>query len=270
MRALRVAAFLVAAAVATGAAPTPPVSPATAAPLSFSLRIQGEKELQAAISGPEADLAEGEFRGTIALNDSTAEMPIAGTVSHANGRWRLPVTVRYADVPADWADRFRMETFSYRLRGSVAGAAPREWTGTRPWKEIEVESDKQTGADFLKLQDVRLTEMSLLSSEAEAQIEIRNPFAFPLKIAETEYTLIVNGQEVGGGGTHGMLLHAAQSNVLSLPIEVEHAALLSAAGKALLSGGEIAARIRGRLVVRLKGGDLTVPLDLSGHLQNAS
>jgi LEA14-like dessication related protein len=241
-----------------------------AAPLSFSLHIQGEKELHATVSGPEADLAAGEFKGTIALNDSTAEMPVAGTVDHADGRWRLPLTVRYADVPADWADRFRMDTFSYRLRGSVGGAAPREWTGTRPWKEIEVESDKQTGADFLKLQDVRLTEMSLLSSEAEAQIEIRNPFAFPLKIAETEYTLIVNGQEVGGGGTHGMLLHAAQSNVLSLPIEVEHAALFSAAGKALLSGGEIAARIRGRLVVRLKGGDLTIPLDLSGHLTNAS
>ncbi len=252
------------------AAPTPPMSSAVTSPLSFSLRIQGEKELHATLSGAEADLAEGEFRGTIALNDSTAEMPVSGTVSHASGRWVLPVTVRYADVPADWADRFRTETFSYRLRGTVGGAATREWTGTRPWKEIAVESDKQTGAEFLKLQDVRLTEMSLLSSEAEAQLEIHNPFAFPLKIAETEYTLFVNGQEVGEGGTQGMLLHAAQSNVLSLPIEVEHAALLSAAGKALLSGGEIAARIHGRLVVRLKGGDLTVPLELSGHLTNAS
>jgi len=240
------------------------------APLSFSLRIQGEKEMHATLSGPEADLGEGAFRGTIALNDSPAEMPVSGTVAHAGGRWTLPVTVRYADVPADWADRFRTETFSYRLRGNVGGAAPREWTGTRPWKEVEVESDKQTGAEFLKLQDVRLTEMSLLSSEAEAQIEIRNPLAFPLKIAQTEYTLIVNGQEVGQGGTQGMLLHAAQTNVLSLPIEVEHGALLSAAGKALLSGGEIAARIHGRLVVRLQGGDLTVPLDLSGHLTNAS
>lgn len=240
------------------------------APVSFTLQIQGEKELHATLSGPEADLAAGEFKGTIALNDSPAEMAMNGTVTHANGRWTLPVTVRYAEVPADWADHFRMETFSYRLRGSVGGAPPREWTGTRPWKEIAVESDKQTEADFVKLHDVHLTEMSLLSSEAEAQIEIRNPFAFPLKIAETQYTLFVNGQEVGEGGTQGMLLHAAQNNTLTLPIEVEHGALLSAAGKALLSGGEIAARIHGRLVVRLKGGDLTVPLDLSGHLTNAS
>lgn len=243
---------------------------AVSSPLSFTLRIEGEKELRATISGTESDLPAGEFRGSVALNGSSAEMRIAGSVTHADGRWRLPLTVRYADVPADWADHFRTETFTYRLRGSVGGAAPREWTGTRPWKEIEVESDKQSGADFLKLEDVHLTELSLLSSEAEARLEVRNPFAFPLKIAETRYTLIVNGQEVGEGGTHGMLLHAGQSNALVLPIEVDHAGLLSAAGKALLSGGEIEARLHGRLVIRLKGGDLTVPLDLSGHLTDAS
>jgi len=241
-----------------------------AAPLGFTLRIQGEKELRATISGPEADLAEGEFRGTIALNDSAAELPIAGKVGHAGGRWRLPLVIRYADVPADWADRFRAESFTYRLKGGVGGGAPREWTGTRPWNEVEVEADKQSGADFLKLEDIRLTQMSLLSSEAEAQLAMRNPFAFPLRIAETEYTLSVNGQDVGEGATHGMVLHAAQNNVLTLPIEVDHGALLSAAGKALLAGGEIAARIHGRLVVRLKGGDLSIPLDLSGHLTTAS
>jgi LEA14-like dessication related protein len=252
-------------------AAVPPLSPAASTPpLSFVLRIQGEKELRATISGPEADLAAGEFRGSIALNGSSAELPLSGTVTHADGRWRLPVTVRYADVPADWAERFHPETFTYRLRGSVGGGAPREWTGTRPWKEVEVESNKETGAEFLRLEHVNLTEMTLLSSEAEAQLTVLDPFAFPLRIAETEYTLIVNDQEVGQGGTHGMLLHAGQSNALTLPIEIDHASLLSAAGKAVLAGGEIAARLHGRLVLRLKGGDLTVPLDLTGHLTGGS
>jgi LEA14-like dessication related protein len=239
-------------------------------PLAITLRIQGEKELRATISGPESDLAAGEFRGSIALNGSSAELPVSGTVTHADGRWRLPVTVRYADVPADWAERFRPETFTYRLRGSVGGGAAREWTGTRPWKEVEVESTRETGAEFLRLEHVHLTELSLLSSEAEAEITVHNPFAFPLRIAQTDYALIVNDQEVGQGGTRGMLLHPEQSSVLTLPIEIDHAGLLSAAGKALLAGGEIAARLHGRLVIRLKGGDLTVPLDLTGHLTGAS
>jgi len=239
--------------------------------LTFTLRIEGEKEIHATITGrPEAELPPGPFRGTIALNGSPAEMPVAGTVVHAEGRWRLPLTVRYADVPPDWADRFRPETFTYRLRGAVAPGAPREWTGTQAWKDVGVESDKETGAEFLRLDDVQLTEMSLTSSEAEARLGVRNPLPFPLRIAETEYRLVVNGQEVGAGATHGMILHPSQRNVLSLPIEIDHAGLLSAAGRALLAGGEVAVKLHGRLVIRLKGGDLTVPLDLSGHLTDAS
>jgi LEA14-like dessication related protein len=244
--------------------------PASSAPLTLALRVEGVKELRATISGAAADLPAGPFRGSVSLNGSSAEMPVVGTVVHSDGRWRLPLSVRYSDVPADWADRFRPETFTYRLRGAVSGGAPREWTGTRAWKDIEVESDRDSGADFLQLEDVRLTELSLLSSEAEAQLAVRNPFGFPLKIAQTQYSLIVNGREVGEGSTLGMILHPSQENVLALPIEIDHAGLLSAAGSALLSGGEVAVRLRGRLVIRLKGGDLTVPLDLSGHLTDAS
>jgi LEA14-like dessication related protein len=243
---------------------------AATAPLSFSLRVQGEKEIRATISGRAADMSPGAFRGSISLNGSPAEMPISGTVAHVDGRWRLPLTVRYSDVPADWADRFRTETFTYKLRGGVAGASSREWTGTLPWKDIEVESDRESGADFLQLENVRLTEMSLLSSAAEADLVVRNPFAFPLKIAESQYTLIVDGREVGEGGTRGLILHPVLKNVLALPIEIDHAGLLSAAGRALVSGGDVAAKLHGKLVIRLKGGDLTVPLDLSGHLSGGS
>jgi len=51
---------------------------------------------------------------------------------------------------------------------------------------------------------------------------------------------------------------------------VDHGELLSAAGGALVSGDDVAVRLTGRLVVRLKGGDLSVPLALSGNLSDAS
>lgn len=239
------------------------------APLGVTLKVEGDKEVHATLSGPAAELSAGSFHGSIALNGSASELPIAGTVTQANGRWQLPLTVRYADVPADWADRFRPEAATYRLRGSVGGPA-REWTGSLPWKDIEIESSKEAGAEFVELKDVKLTELSLLSSEASAEVSVRNPFAFPLRIAETQYTIFVEGREVGSGATQGMILHPGQKNVLVLPIDLDHAELLSAAGKALLSGGDVAARLRGKLVIRLKGGDLAVPLDLSGHLSGTS
>lgn len=242
---------------------------AAAPPLTFSVRIENEKEAVVTISGPAAPLPSGPFRGGVAVNGSPIELPVSGTLSQAAGVWRLPVRVRFADVPADWADRFRPEGFAYRLKGSV-GAATKEWSGRDTWKHIETESGHDVLSEFLALAGVRLTQMSLLSSEAVADLEVRNPFTFDLKVAETAYTLSANGRVVGEGATRGLILHAGQKNVLMLPIEIDHAELLAAAGQALLAGGEVDVRLTGRLVLRLKGGDLVVPLDLSGHLTDVS
>ncbi len=237
-------------------------------PLKFSVQVAGEKDVRATISGPAAELAPGPFQGSLTINGSTAELPIAGAVTHAGGRFRLPVVVKYADVPGAWTEGFRTDTFTYRLRGSTAGAAPREWTGTQSFHDVEVEggdSDK-----FLSLQDVRLTEMSLLSSEAVGELSILNPLNFDLRIAEARYVLFAEGEQVGDGAARGMILHAGQKNILNLPIEIDHGSLIAAAGQALVSGGDVAVRLKGQLVLRLKGGDLVVPLDLSGHLTDAS
>jgi hypothetical protein len=67
-----------------------------------------------------------------------------------------------------------------------------------------------------------------------------------------------------------MILHASQKNLLRLPIDVDHGALLGAAGGALVSGGDVPVQLKGRLVVRLKGGDVALPIALSGNLSDVS
>ena len=242
----------------------------SAGPLKFSVQAASEREARATISGPAADLAPGPFQGSLTLNGSAVELPISGTVQHAGGRWTLPVVVKYADLPAAWTEGFRTDTFTYRLRGSTGppGGAAREWTGTQSFHDVEFEGGDSE--KFLSLQKVRLTEMSLLSSEAVGDLTILNPLGFDLRIAEARYVLFAEGEQVGDGAARGMILHAGQKNVLQLPIEIDHASLLAAAGQALVSGGDVAVRLKGRLVLRLKGGDVVVPLDLSGHLTDAS
>ena len=131
-----------------------------------------------------------------------------------------------------------------------------------------MDGSRDTMNEFVALDDVALTDVSLLSSEASARASVRNPFAFPLKIAQMTYTLFADGHEVGSGSTQG--LHPAQKNVLTLPIDVDHAALLAAAGGAVVSGGDVAVKLTGRLVVRLKGGDVAIPIALSGNLSDKS
>lgn len=242
--------------------------PGTSAPIDFTIAPQDTKNLRVILSGPAADLPAGPFKGVIALNGSASEMVVVGTVTHSGDHWQLPVSVAFAEVPADWADRFRPDGFSYRLRET--GGAQREWTGSRTWKDVALEGGRDMYSEFGKLDGVSLTDVSLLSSEAQARATILNPFAFPLKIASTQYVLYAEGREIGSGQTQGMLLHPGQKNVLTLPIDVDHGALLAAAGGAVLSGGEVAVHLDGKLVLRLKGGDVAVPFALSGHLSGGS
>ena len=250
--------------------------PAPAAPLGLSLALEGTTKVRVTLSGPAADLAPGPFQGFLSLNGSAAELPVAGTVVKADERWLLPFTLAFADVPADWADRSQAGGFTYRLRSTgpatatAGGSSPREWKGSRGWKDVELEGSRDAMSEYLVLDDVVLTHVSLLSSEAEARLTIRNPFAFPLKIASTEYVLFADGREVGSGETQGMMLHASQKNHLTLPIDVDHGELLAAAGGAVVSGGNVHVELKGKLVVRLKGGDVAVPLALSGNLSGAS
>jgi LEA14-like dessication related protein len=236
------------------------------APLDLAVRPGGEETFTAIVRGSGREVSPGEFRGGLSLNGSPAEIPVAGRAERAAGGWTLPLALRYADVPADWADRFQRASFQYVLRGRVAAEPPVEWRGTKRWESIEVEGDEDTVRRFVKLQSLEVVEMSILESEALAIVGVRNPFSFPLKIASTRYRLEANGREVGEGATRGMLLRPLRVNALSLPIALDHGALVGAAGRAVLSGGQVAARLRGDLTIRLPRGDLAVPLDLAGDL----
>src|SRR5262245_61194665 len=198
------------------------------------------------------------------MNGSPSELRVTGQAERVEGRLRVPLTIKYKDVPADWADRVRLADFDYRLRGTAGGGSV-EWAGTMRWADVEVEGDKETADRFVRLGSLRLTRLSFFESEAKAEVTVRNPFSFPLRVASTRYDVFANGRAVGSGETSGLLLHPARESTLDLPVAIEHGALLAAAGSALTSGGEIDGRLKGEIQIRLANGDLAVPLDLSGR-----
>jgi len=237
--------------------------------LRFSIEVAGVTDARVTITGPEAELPAGPFRGFVSINGSTAELPISGIAAHSGGKFRMPVTVRYAELPEAWTEGFRTDTFTYRIRSaSAAGSSSsREWTGTQSFRDVEVSGEDSDR--FLALQDVRLTDVSLLSSEAVGELMLVNPLGFDVKIAEATYVLFAEGEPVGEGSARGLILRGQRKNTLRLPIAIDHASLLSAAGRAAVAG-DAAVRLKGKLVLRLRGGDVAVPLDLSGHLSGGS
>jgi LEA14-like dessication related protein len=241
------------------------LSAAGTAPLD--IRVVPESEFfTVVVSGAETRATAGTFSGSLSLNGSASEIPVTGAARATPERLELSVKIKYRDVPEGWIKRFRVADFDYRLRGHVAGGSAIEWSGTRRWGEVSIEKREEAVSGFVKLGSIALTQFSLLESAANAEVTVRNPLSIPLKLASTSYSLFANGREVGSGSTGGMILRAGQETTLNLPIDLDHGQLLSAAGSALRSGGEVEGRLRGSLVVRLPGGDIPVPLDLSGRV----
>ena len=229
------------------------------------IRVVPEHEAFTVIlSVAKTGLPAGAFSGSVALNGSSSEVPVTGVARTSGERAEISMKMPYRDVPEDWVRRFRASDFDYRLRGRVAGASPAEWSGTRRWADVEVDKQKEAASGFVKLTSIRLTEFSLLQSAAEAQVTVRNPLSFPLKLASTNYQLFANGREVGSGAT-GVMTLSPGSTTLKLPVDLDHGQLLAAAGSAFTSGGAVEGRLRGALVVQLPGATIPVPLNLSGH-----
>jgi LEA14-like dessication related protein len=235
-------------------------------PVQIDVRPGPTDTFSATLVGPAAGASGGLFSGRISVNGSSAEVPISGRAEATGGRLRIPLTLRYSDVPRDWANRFRADTFDYRVIGRVAGTAPVEWTGTARWDDVGVEGERETVQRFVRLVTLEVTDVSLFSSEARAVLAVRNPFSFPLTIASSRYRVSADRRVLGAGSTRGMILRPRQESTVLLPLEVEHGALIAAAGGAVLSGVAVPARLSGALTIRLPRGDIAVPIDLAGRL----
>jgi LEA14-like dessication related protein len=233
---------------------------------SLGLAVEpGATSVAASVRFPAAEAPpSGAFRGSLSAYDSSQTVPVTGNVapSKEGAGAVLTVTLPYASVPEDWASRFKPEGLRYRLK-SEAG---REWAGSVPWSEISITGDKELAREYVALKDLEVTEISLFGSEARATLKVKNPFAFPLKVAESRYVLLAEGSELGRGQTKGRTLHAGKETELQLPLELDHTRLLSAAGRAVGSGGRADVRLEGQLLLRLSGGDVAVPFELRGKL----
>lgn len=237
-----------------------------ARPVEIDVRPGPSETFAATLVGPARGAAGGAFSGRLSVNGSPVEVPVSARAEASGDRLRLSVTLRYADVPSDWANRFHPQTFDYKLAGRTAGGGAVDWSGTARWDDVGVEGEKEIAQRFLRLASVELTDVSFTESRAQAVVLVRNPFAFPLTIASTRYRLTSGARVVGTGHTRGMILRARQESTLLLPVEVDHGQLLGAAGAGILGGGSLPARLAGSLTVRLPGGDVPVPIDLSGQL----
>ena len=102
--------------------------------------------------------------------------------------------------------------------------------------------------------------LGLTHSTVNAALDVTNPLSFDLRIVEAAYELTVEGKSVAKGRKEKFLLHAKRENHLEFPVDLDHAGLLAAAGKAALGKG-VAGVLSGVGKLRLPAGDLEFPFE---------
>ena len=239
---------------------------AAAAPVEITIDPRADGTFSVTFAGPVSKGSSGEFRGSVALYGSAAEMPLSGRAEISRGRLRASATLRYADVPADWLNRFRKDAFDYRILLDVPGGEKVSWSGPMRWDQVRAGGTRETLDQFLKLDSLELTSFSLTRSEGRAVLALTNPFSFPITLASTSYRLRIEGDEVGNGGTRGRILRGQHKVSLELPFTVHHWEFLGAVGGRWASGGDIEAELEGTLSLRLPSGDLAIPLRFPARL----
>lgn len=234
-------------------------------PLEITLDPRPGESFRVVFTAPASKALTGPFRGGVSLNGSAVEMPLTGNAETRGGLLRLSAAVRYADVPADWLDRVRRESFEYRVRAEAAGETV-SWSGTERWDRIRIAGNRDSLENFVKLTSLELTNLSLKNSEGRAVLAVTNPFSFPITLAATDYHLRVGDEEVGSGATRGRILRPRHTARVELPFTVQQWRFLAAAGGSWAVGGDIDAELVGSLTARLPSGDVSVPLDFRGTL----
>ncbi len=219
------------------------------------------------LTGPAGGGGSGEFRGGVSLNGSPVEMALSGRAEEREGRLRLVATVRYTDVPKEWLNGFRPDTFDYRIHADVAGAGAVFWAGSMHWSDVSIRGEGEAMTHFVTLGSFELTALSVKRSEGRAVLSVTNPFAFPVTIAAAGYRLRVNGKEIGGGAAGVRILRAGRKKAaFELPFRVDHGAFLDAAGFHWAVGADLDAGLSGSLTLRLPAGDVAVPFEFLGRL----
>jgi hypothetical protein len=206
------------------------------------------------------------FRGVFVLDGVEPGVPVSAPLDVHDRTATLPLEIDFAKVPPGLASKLRLDSFDYLLSGT-AGDSPLAVSGGGRWEDLGREPGAAGAISrFIRLRSVSIEKISLTETRARGELEVRNPFSFDLKIASLEYRLFADRSRIADGRGRGLLLHKMTVSRVALPLDVDHAALLPAAGAALLSGGEIDGSLEGSLTLRLPAGDVRVPFALPGRI----
>jgi LEA14-like dessication related protein len=123
--------------------------------------------------------------------------------------------------------------------------------------------DKPTFA----LKEVAITRLSLTEVNFLFGIEVQNPNSIDLKLKGLEYTVYINGKEVGKGRLEKEVQIAkSASTIVPIPLATDFRSLGDPL-QFILSGRDLQYKIEGAAIIKAALGTSTIPFSKSGEIK---
>jgi Late embryogenesis abundant protein len=200
----------------------------------------------------------GRLDGSLAMGGAPP-MPISAVASVSGSGLSFPLI--YADIPEAALRAVEKDPVPYRIEGTLHGQRI-AWSGALPRSAVRLDaSAASVRSEFVRVSDLSVSRIGFAGATVNVDARVFNPFRFDLKFAAVRYRVEIEGETVGAGHLDRFLLHGERWSRLTLPVELDGAAWIAAAGQAALSGGA-EGRLAGTVTVRLPDGNLEAPFEL--------
>jgi len=217
------------------------------------------------------------FEGKIELANTVLPVgpKVTALVQHAEGRHEVVflAEMELAKVPAELVGRLHAAALDFTFEGILRSSSPSTSmpvcaAGVLKVGTNEIRAAGPVGQDFAKFAGARLAGLSLTETQGEATAVLYNPFPFALDVKDLVYEIQTGDRTVASGERHGVRLHPARENSISLPVSAGNADLVAALAGAVASGGRLEGRLVAKISVKVgKDQAMTVPLNLPGTIQ---
>lgn len=198
--------------------------------------------------------------------------PIAVT-AHGQLELEAPVRIVYADLPADLPSRVQNRALPLTIRASLDAVTSigtfhmdLEQSGqVEIARALEVAVSGRFGGNALVVRRIALSSVDTRSLGLQVQVELRNAFAFPVRIRQGQVTLWVNEQHFGKTVFEHMIeIPPRQSIAHTFDISAAHKDVWATV-QALLESQPLF-RARGTLWIEPIAGVSELPFDVTADM----
>jgi LEA14-like dessication related protein len=199
--------------------------------------------------------------------------PLTVAVQERPGRSEavFAVDVKLAELPEELLAKVGTQSIDVEIQGTLDGdgrtEAPVFAVGLLRYGTKDIETPHGAARDFIRLDDARLTGLTLMETTGEARLVLYNPFSFPIPVKSLTYTLYAGDRRLCGGERQALRIQPRRETELLLPLEARNVDLLAVAGSAMASGGTFDGRLVGAITLRVGKGDVTVPISAAAKIE---